>query len=280
MQWACPQCGNLLKRGETLCRHCGTAIAIPPTLEAQWQASAGSTSRTVGWALAALVIGGLVVGGGIAFTRAFRSAQTQMGYAAGIDDFNRAADLYQKKSYEAAAALFNRVRQDTKNTDEILKKATEGELWCYRELGHAAQNRGDLQAAARWYRMALDVKPDDPQAKAEYEAVVKILGSAAPAGPSTTAPPPDRTTQHPQAPAAGTPNLKASDVEGGNARAAQEAQVLLSQANQAYRSGNLSEAVRLWSQVVSKAPGSPAAQQAQGQLTEYARQNNPFDQFR
>ena len=182
MQWACPQCGNILKRGETLCRHCGAAIAVPPGMEAQWQAAAGSTSRTVGWILAVLVVGGLVVGGGIAFTRAFKSAQSQMGYAAGIEDFNRAADLYQKKNYDAAALLFKRVRLEIKNTDETIRKATEGEVWCYREQGHLAQNRNDLAAAARWYQMALDVNPDDPQAKAEYEAVRKILGSTTPAG--------------------------------------------------------------------------------------------------
>lgn len=280
MQWACPQCGNLLKRGETLCRHCGVTIAVPPGMESQWQASSGNAARTAGWVLATLILGGVVLGGGIAFTRAFKSAQTQMGYAAGIEDFNRAADLYQKKNYDAAALLFKRVRLDLKNTDEIVRKATEGEVWCYREQGHAAQNRGDLPAAVRWYQLALDVKPDDPQAKAEYEAARQVLESRAPAGPSTAAPPPDRTTEHPRPPAPGTPNVKASELEAANARAAQEAQTLLRQANQAAQAGKTSEALQLWSQVVSKAPGSSAAQQAQAQLTEYARQNNPFDQFR
>ena len=63
MQWACPQCGNLLKKGESVCRHCGAALALPPALQAQWEASAGSASRTVGWVLAVVLIGGIVIGG-------------------------------------------------------------------------------------------------------------------------------------------------------------------------------------------------------------------------
>lgn len=280
MQWACPQCGSLLKRGDAFCRRCGAAFVVPPALEAQWQVSSGGTSRTVGWVLAVVLIGGLVLGGGLAFTKAFKSAQTQMGYAAGIDDFNRAADLYQKKQYEDAARAFKKVRLDSKNTDDILKKATDGEVWSYRELGHTAQNRDDLVTAKGWYALALEANPKDLQAKAEYDAVARILESNAPAGPSTAAPPADRITQHPSRPAPGTPRIRASDVEGAAARAAQQAQTLLAQANTAQQSGDIKQALQLWGQVVATAPSSAAAQQAQERITEYARQNNPFDQFR
>lgn len=280
MQWACPQCGNLLKKGESVCRHCGTQLVLPPAMQAQWEASAGSTSRTVGWVLAVVLIGGILVGGGLALNRAFKSASTQMGYASGLEEYNKAAALYTAKDYEHAATAFERIVQNKANTDDILKKSTEGGCWSYRELGHTAQNRNDLQAALRWYKKALDLKPDDPQAKAEYDAVVRILDSSAPAGPSDAAPPSERTTQFPKRAAPGTPNLKASDFESANARSSQEAQQLLSQANDAYRGGNVNAALKLWSQVVGKAPGSAAATEAQGYLTQYARDNNPFDQMR
>ncbi|MCX6369109.1 MAG: zinc ribbon domain-containing protein [Armatimonadetes bacterium] len=280
MQWACPQCGNILKKGDSHCRHCGAQIALPPAMQAQWEASAGSTSRTVGWVLAVVLIGGILIGGGLALNKAFKNAGTQMGYAAGTEDYNKAAALYAAKNYEAAAPAFERVALNKSNTDDILKKSIDGGCWSYRELGHAAQNRNDLQAALRWYKKALDVKPDDGPAKQEYDAVARILGSTAPAGPSTVAPPPDRTTQHPNQAAPGTPNIKAADVERAQAQAAQEAQNLLSQANTAYRSGNVSEALKLWSQVVGKSPGSAAATEAQNYITQYARDNNPFDQGR
>ncbi|WP_309697185.1 zinc ribbon domain-containing protein [Armatimonas sp.] len=278
MQWACPQCGNLLKKGELSCRHCGTQLTLPPAMQAQWEASAGSTSRTVGWVLAVVLIGGILVGGGLALTRAFKSASTQMGYATGTDDYNKAAALYAAKSYEAAAVAFERVAQNKSNTDEILKKATDGGCWSYRELGHAAQNRNDLAAALRWYKKALDLKPDDTQAKAEYDAVARILDSSAPAGPSTAVAPSERTTQFPKRAAPGTSSLKAADFESANARNSQEAQGLLRQANTAYREGNINRALQLWSQVVGKSPGSAAATEAQGYLTQYAHDNNPFAQ--
>ncbi|MBB6049033.1 tetratricopeptide repeat protein [Armatimonas rosea] len=278
MQWACPQCGNLLKKGESVCRHCGAALALPPALQAQWEASARSTSRTVGWVLAVVLIGGVVIGGGLALNRAFKNASSQMGYATGIDDYNKAAALYAAKDYERAASAFERIVQNKANTDDVLKKSTEGACWSYRELGHLAQNRNDLPAALRWYKKALDVKPDDAPAKAEYDAVARILDSDAPAGPSNVAPPADRITQFPKRAAPGTPQIKASDFESANSRSSQEAQSLLTQANDAYRSGNTSLALKLWSQVVGKSPGSAAATEAQGYITQYAREHNPFDQ--
>lgn len=277
MQWACPQCGNLLRRGETLCRQCGTQLVLPPAMQAQWEASAGSTSRTVGWVMAVVLIGGILIGGGLSVNKAFKSAKLQMGYASGTEDYNKAAALYAAKNYEAAAPAFERVASNKSNTDDVLKKATDGGVWSYRELGHVAQEKDDWAAAQRWYRKALDLKPDDVAAKSEYDAVTRILESQAPAGVSTVAPPVERTTQHPSRPTAGTPNLKAADVASANARNTQEAQQLLTQANDAYRSGNTNQALQLWSQVVGKSPGSAAATEAQGYITQYAHENNPFD---
>lgn len=277
MQWACPQCGNLLKNGESICRHCGVQLALPPAAQAQWAASAGSTSRTVGWVLAVVIVGGVLVGGGLALNKAFQNARAQMGYSSGIEEYNKAAALYAAKNYEAAAPAFERVAQNKANTDDTLKKATQGAVWSYRELGHAAQSKDDWPTALRWYKKALDISPSDAAAKAEYDAVARILESSAPAGPSQVAAPPDRTTQFPKRAAPGTRNLTASDVESTNARNGQEAQQLLNQANDAYRSGNINTALRLWSQVVGKAPGSAAASEAQSYLTQYARDNNPFN---
>ena len=276
MQWACPQCGNLLRKGELQCRHCGTALALPPAMQAQWEASAGSTSRTVGWVLAVVLIGGILGGGGLALTKAFKNAGTQMGYATGIEDFNKAAALYAAKNYEAAAPAFERVAQNKTNTDEILKKATDGGVWSYRELGHAAQAKSDWATAQRWYKKALDLKPDDTAAKSEYDAVTRILNSTAPAGPSNVVPPADRTMQHPTAPRTGTPNLKAADFERAQAQTAQEAQSLLSQANDAYRAGNINQALQLWSKVVGKAPGSAAATEAQNYPHAVRPRQQPF----
>ena len=201
-----------------------------------------------------------------------------MGYASGLEEFNKAAALYTAKNYESAAAAFERIAQNKSNTDDILTKATEGACWSYRELGHTAQNHNQLPAALRWYKKALDIKPNDTQAKSEYDAVARILESDAPAGPSLATAPTDRTTQFPKRAAPGTSNLKAADFESANARGSQEAQALLTQANTAYQGGNTNEALKLWSQVVGKAPGSAAATEAQSYLTQYARDHNPFDQ--
>jgi tetratricopeptide (TPR) repeat protein len=277
MAWVCPQCRTAIKNSDQFCRSCGTALSSVP---GQSSPSSASGSRAVGWGLAALLISGAILGGGWMFTKAFQSAQNQIGFAAGNDDFNQAAGLYNSKDYKNAAVAFRKVRLSTTATGVVIQKATDGEVYCYRELGHAAQNQSDWNTALFYYQQALSIKPNDVQAKTEFDAARKIADATLPNPPSDATPGPDRTTEFPRRAAPGTPNLSANDFTRKNNQLAEDAQNLFQQGEQALQNGDQAGALKLWAAAVARGPGSPAAQQAQQRLTQYAENNNPFDQMR
>jgi len=211
-------------------------------------------------------------------SRAFRNYEGQNGLRQSDERFAKAAKLYQQNDFAAAAKLFAQVRASDTSGGETARKATEGELFCYRQLGHQAQDRKDYPAAQRWYEAALTVSPSDPQARAEWEAIRRVTQSHAAPLPTPLPPTASQvTTEHPKPTTPGASPLRASDFTNANARAAQEASAFLTQGDTAARRGDITKALRYWSKAVSAGPGSAAGQIAQRRVTEYNRQNNPLD---
>lgn len=229
-------------------------------------------------AIIAAVLVLLLISGGViwASLRAYSSHQSQISYKASSDEFNAAAALYEKGDYEAAAAAFRKVRATSKH-GETAFKAGQGELFSYRQLGHRAQAQGDWARAVQWYEAAVAVAPTDPQAQQELAAARRATAAAA-SGPSAR---PTVTAMGEESELSGrksplAPGLTAQDFQNANNAAASEAANLAAQAEEAYRQGNNQRAITLWTKAVAKAPGSPAAIQAQQRLTEMNARTNLF----
>jgi tetratricopeptide (TPR) repeat protein len=225
------------------------------------------------------------------FSRAYHGFTITSGVGQGQDEYNKAAELYKKKQFSEAAVLFARLRISQTASTQTIKDATNGEVFCYRELGHIAQSKNDPQTALRWYEKALQVNPKDIQAKIEYDAILRLLSSlkiatsgqvVAPQTASSNPTPPSNPLQEPDfnrpmMPALpGVPNVTTEDFARQNAMKAQAARDVLQKANTAWQQGNIQEALRLWNETSVTAPGSLAAQEAQKRLLEYNRQNPAF----
>ena len=224
-----------------------------------------------------LVVITLIAAGGYALSRAFHNYNGMAGYTQGSDDFKRASELYNAGDYENAAAAFKKIRQSGTANGETQSNATNGELYCYRQLGHQAQARSDWAAAQRWYEAALTVSPGDKQAQTELDTVRNYRNSNAPAPPLPPDTTPQTTQEFPSAPAPGTPNVNANDFNSANAKAAAEALAWFQKGEAARLKGDDAAALRNYTAAVAAGPGSPGASQAQQRITGYNTQHNPLD---
>lgn len=238
----------------------------------------GGIDRAFGIGLAILLLGGFFLGGGWALFRAFDNYKGQSSLRQGDELFSRAAKLYKQGNFQEAARLFSQVRASGTASGESQRKATEGEVFCYRELGHQAQERQDYPLAAQWYQAALSVAPGDAQARAELEAVSRVIGATAtPAPTATPGVAAQRTTEFPRPPAPGTSAVSANDFVQANQQAAARAATLLAQGDSAARSGDTRTALKAWAQAAAAGPGSPAGWEAQQRITAYNAAHNPLD---
>ena len=231
---------------------------------------------TTGIIVGALVIAFFIVVGMTAVA-AFRGYSKQAAYGQGNDAYARATALYQSGDYENAAQAFRKVRMSDTATGEVVSKSTSGELFCYRQLGHQAQARNDWEAAQKWYEAALSVSPGDTQAQTELDMVKKYRGSTAPAPtlpPSTI---PQTTSEFPEPPAPGTPNLNASDFNNANNTAASKAMTYYQNGEQARLKGDSATAIKYYTAAVAAGPGSPGANYAQQRITAWNQQHNPLE---
>ena len=253
----------------------GVPVAqVYPTVLPQGQ---GGDNRALTAAVVVLVIALLVGGGGYALSRAFNNYNGQTAYAQGSADFNKAAALYQSGNYQNAAVAFKKIRQSGTATGETLSKATSGEVYCYRELGHQAQAQNDWEAAQRWYEAALSVSPGDTQAQTELDMVRKYRGSNAPAPPLPPSNIPQTTSEFPSAPAPGTPNVSANDFVNSNNKSAADSLAWFQKGEEARLKGDDAAALRNYTAAVAAGPGSPGALQAQQRITAYSANHNPLD---
>jgi tetratricopeptide (TPR) repeat protein len=160
-------------------------------------------------------------------------------------------------------------------------------LYAYRALGQAAQTGNDLDAAERWFNQALEVAPNDAQARTELEAVRRAKGAPSPieatpvpvveTSPAPSATPPatlPTATPGPDAPG----SVSAAQFQQTNNQLAASAQQLLQQGDQAWRAGNADEARRLWREAQVKGVATSVYNQAGQRLQHDLNNEDPLGQ--
>lgn len=214
--------------------------------------------RAVAGAIAAVVL--LAACGGVyyAFQAASKTAAVQQQAQRIADIYAKAAQFYQAGRFAEAVPLFQKIREDTTASVDMVTKAAAGEAFCCRALGQKAQEINDLDTAEQWFLRAVRVNPDDPSAKSELEAVQRakaiLRGNAAPP-----------TSGSPQTSVGGSnpmPGFDPSKEESADAKKVREAAERLDRGNTLFQQGNLSGACREWHEAFLTAPGSPAGIQA------------------
>jgi serine/threonine-protein kinase len=239
-----------------------------------------STALTVASVLVVLF---LLSAGGWAVMRAYRIFTQEARGSGAATEYAQGAGLYKQGKYEEAAAIFRKTRLSPTADPGIVRQATDGELYCYRQLGHEAQERDDLMGAQRWFQEAVKLAPDDAQARSELEAVQKALlansstSNSTPASPAPAASaPPSTLPAASPAPTSPQSNVTTSDFEAANAQGAAQADTLVQQGIGAYQNGDLRAAQNDWYEAVKVGPGSPAAQKATEYVTRLGQGKNPF----
>jgi tetratricopeptide (TPR) repeat protein len=240
----------------------------PPAYASRDAFSREERSRRIGLTLVTLVIGiATLVIGGWGLSRAYENYQGQMSAAQITGEYKSATTLYTSGQFEQAADAFRRLRTAGSSSTEIVTKATQGEIYSYRQLAHAAQNRNDFAGAVRWYREAIKLNPTDSQVLAELAAVERRIGP--PSQPDAV---PTPSAVLPSA----LPSISSSSYAASNAQAASEADAFFQQGEAAYRQGNGTAALRYWSAAVAAGPGTPAALQAQERISRNNSTTSPY----
>ncbi len=263
----------------------GPALAsnLPPVMPAPTPSPAGQNNTGRIGAVIALVIAlvAVITLGTFLGSKAFTNFQRENKSADYSATLNKASDLYGTGHYEEAATLFRQIRLSGMADPSLVQRAAEGEVYAYRKLGQAAQDRSDFLAAQHWFQEALKVSPEDGQAKAELEGVQKRLSNdvktAAPgdttaASPTVTSTPPPTLPKNVPMPG----SLSTNDFQNANNQAAMQSQQLLQQGIDAYTKGDASSAQRIWLNAVSAGPGSQAALQALDYVNRMNKGKDPF----
>ena len=254
--------------------------SYPPAYPApQYTPPASRSGRSVATiAIVLVVLSGVALGGGWMIARAYQNYLQGNKLTASAGSYNKGAALYQQGKYEEAAAIFKALRASGADAQTVQQSA-QGELFCYRQLGHQAQDRQDLEGAQRWYQEALKIAPTDADAKSELDAVQKALlaGSVTTQVAPTATPAGSLPNALPNAPTPGARKVNQNDFNAANNQAASEAASLLQQGVDAYNSGDRDKAMNLWSQAAQAGPGSTAAQAALQYNSNLAQGKNPFD---
>jgi serine/threonine-protein kinase len=256
-------------------------------------------SRALVATLTALVVLGILAGGGWVVSRAFVNYAAQARADQEKARLGAAMRLFERGQFEQAADAFHRLR-DSPST-EVRARAPLYESYCYRSLGNR-MIRTDLAEAERLFRLAFGSAseavrraPSDRDAQAEYTQARSQLGDVlrarggAPAGAPTSAsgsaapPPPgvnsapsglpalDGMTPRPGG-ATGPNNASVPDANAlQNSTQAQwnQAQQHLQSGDEAWKRGDEDQALRSWGLAVQTGPGSPAATTAQDRLNRY-----------
>jgi tetratricopeptide (TPR) repeat protein len=264
----------------------------PPAYASRDAFSREERSRRIGLTLVTLIIGiGTLVIGGWGLSRAYENYQGQMSTAQITEEYKSATTLYTSGQFEQAADAFRRLRTAGSSSAEIVTKATQGEIYSYRQLAHAAQSRNDFAAAVRWYREAIKLNPSDSQVLAELAAAERRVPGGAtaqangsgPVDPNNPlasviapSPQPDAVPTPSAVLPSALPSISSSSYAASNAQAASEADAFFQQGEAAYRQGNGTAALRYWSAAVAAGPGTPAALQAQERISRNNSTTSPY----
>ncbi|GAB4457469.1 MAG: hypothetical protein OHK0029_17310 [Armatimonadaceae bacterium] len=243
----------------------------PPSYSAPPPRRRSDTGRTVAIVLTLLIVIGSVIGVYFAVHQAMQNYRVQQEAGRIQQLYARAANLYSTGRCNEAVPLFRKVRKDPNASVEIIQKAADGEAFCYRLEGQRAQEARDFFAAERWFQMAVEVAPTDLGAQEELRAVQRAMailrGEVKPTG-NPAAPPSSPATTAPGNPPAASPNPPPVDE---NTQKARDAVDNLNRGNVLIQQGRVGDACREWHEAMLRAPGSPAALQAQQQRRQYCQ---------
>lgn len=259
---------------------------VHPAVPEAYARPSGSGAWTILKALLIVALtGGLVAGGGWAIKTAYQNHRLSTRQDAERESLARAVNLYNARQYGQAMPLFDRLVKSATNPD-ARRQATQGLLYCYRQMGAEASRRRDLAAAESWYSAAVNLAPEDAQARRELDDVLRARGAAPstsapslPASPSATILPPPASAPGPVSASptsAGNASPKSTaDFQNQNAARASVAAQLLQQGDTAAQNGDMERAMRLWQQAQQQGPGSPAALAAGDRIYKYSAANPP-----
>ena len=256
-------------------------------------------SRRIALTMVTLVIGiGILLGGGWGLSRAYENYQGQMSQGQITQEYKTASALYTSQKYEQAAEAFRHLRLASNTGNEIASKSSQGEVYSYRQLGHAAQAQNDFVAAARWYQEALKINPTDSQVQAELDAVERRLpgagaqastgGNADPNNPlaSLLTPSPSPSSvlggagagpvPLPSVLPSAVPTISSGDYAANNAKAASDALAYFQQGSAEYQRGNTTAALGYWHNAVAAGPGSPGAIKAGEMISKLSSTTTPY----
>ena len=207
--------------------------------------------------LAALVIGGGLAFGVVAFFRGYDQYSVQASSQKIVALMNQGKAAYDSKDYANAAQYYEQARN--LKPDDAQRTAIEKNLTaCYIQLGQIEKSAGNWAAAKAWYDKALKLGDNElsDQARSERADVLERMGQTAEAkkerdqvGGSGFQRVQSKVQNN--APNAGVPVSR----EEADAPFRREAQKLIEEGDALYKQGDIDGARKKWIEAAGKAPG-------------------------
>ena len=208
--------------------------------------------------LAALVIGGGLAFGVVAFLKGYDQYRVEASSQKVVSLMNQGAAAYNAKEYASAAKFYEQAR-DAKPGDAQRSAIEKNLTACYIQLAQIEKNAENWTGAKEWYDKALKLGDNDltDQARSERADVLERLGRNSEAqkdrsqvNPAGFQRAPDKAQN--VSPTAGVPVSR----EQADAPFRQEAQKLLNEGDALYKNGDVDGARKKWIEAAGKAPGN------------------------
>ncbi len=208
-----------------------------------------------------VVLAGVTVGLVLLFLRAYDENQKKGG-SVQIQALQAEGEkLFNKGSLEEAALKFDRAMR-LAGVSEAGTTARKNLGVTYNRLGVRAMERRELRKAEEWFNKALDADPEQPNARYNLGKVYDRLGDKDGALR-------EWSKSNDANRAGGTDPGSPGNDDTLNARIA-AANTSLSQAEQAYKSGDIETARTLWQKVIEQASGTDLAARAKNMMDQTA----------
>jgi len=219
--------------------------------------------------LLSAVLGGGISAGVIAFLHSYDQYRRTVSAQSVVALVNQGVTAYNAQDYATAADLFSKALAVNTNSAER-GKIIYNLAAAYVQLAHAAESRGDLQAARDNYRKALDVDPDNATAHNGLANILDRLGDTAGAGAERAAAQSGGgSVETPSALKTISPSEEAAS--GTDARQfveerRAEARRLIQEGDELAQQGDKDGAREKWQQAISMAPGTPERDAAKARM--------------
>ena len=208
--------------------------------------------------LAALVIGGGLAFGVVAFLKGYDQYRVEASSQKVVSLMNQGAAAYNAKDYAGAAKFYEQAR-DAKPGDAQRAAIEKNLTACYIQLAQIEKNAENWTGAKEWYDKALKLGDNDltDQARSERADVLERLGRTSEAQKDRSQINPDGFQRAPDkaqsvSPTEGTPVSR----DQADAPFRQAAQKLLNEGDTLYKNGDVDGARKKWIEAAGKAPGN------------------------